>query len=1023
MPKKKNNKGNICKKDAKSFALKNWKDFEKLSLQIVRQLYNDIPGVVSEITPLQSDGGFDGFLCFPAMLDDTTIYKILLEAKLRSSSGKDLPLSDFAKTIIIAINTISDKVYISTNAYFSEKTVERLSIYSQRTGLEIRTIDICDIVSWIKENRSEAERICNSDFLEDILSMAKTIPASKRKLAPKATEINSCEVSIPELIGGERKRQLNRIATRLSHESGIIGIRAVVGAGKTVFSEHLILKLSQQYKKIINIDFSYFPDVRGVFIDFLASVWGVTAEEIYGMSERELSDVTQRLDDKHFPQNAQFTLLNIIHQPQSQFDNNTVLHTELLLSYLRIIVPPLLKRLRCLVRISNLNKASAGSLSFLCSLMKILDGNPVSFLILIDERGPHSVSNEVNSFLTEIKRIHSYICIEELAKWEHTDAYEYLCKYVPQVGLNDRNQIISYFGTLPLILSAGVEALKSSTIRHLLPFPDSLPHSIIYTSLTVACVEQIIEDLSADGGEIIQAGFALLGLLDGKADISLISDVLNASGLEHTITRLQLCPILRRSGSKLYVIHGVYLDGIQKYNYISRMFLAHILEVADRFLDKYFEDPNYVLRKRFFISKTTRNYELMKNIWMKLVSDFLQCNEQLMANDVLRSVYEWWMEKPQICVLSEYQQFWLLFHLSETAMSLYGAETPELQNYFEQIDVILKVASDIEWPGGLLGLNLARARILNTKCQVLLGRAEYKKMLDFAGEGIALLESDVSPQGKSCLGALWADKSMAIKHIYGLPACIEFLKSGAETLNGVDNFTNCYYSHLASSYTSSDPTKALNYFEKIKKECNCSLSQRLHAEHNIATMNFMLGQYERACKICKAVWIEAYENNVIIEEGRSEHLLGCISWVNDDLESARNHFFRAYDIFNIHTHRTHFWPPLINLSSVCIQMGDVVEGIHYADLAADFILKFHLNNLNHLSITADDLPKLYVGMLILLNNYERTGSSSNMKERILSEVQLPAIESAYNEYIVPAHLEEYLNGHRYVFGGRFIIKI
>ena len=50
----------------------------------------------------------------------TVEYKILFEAKLRRDIQKDLPLQDFSKALIIAINTNADTLIIGTNLHLSE---------------------------------------------------------------------------------------------------------------------------------------------------------------------------------------------------------------------------------------------------------------------------------------------------------------------------------------------------------------------------------------------------------------------------------------------------------------------------------------------------------------------------------------------------------------------------------------------------------------------------------------------------------------------------------------------------------------------------------------------------------------------------------------------------------------------------------------------------------------------------------------------------------------------------------------
>src|SRR5699024_1265506 len=125
-------------KASKSFAHTHWRAFEKLSLEIICDRYKEQTGVTSILTSSQNDGGYDGIITFPSKNQNATeLYKVLLEAKLRSTNDHVLPLSDFSKTIIVAINTVADKVYISTNAYFSEETNRRWQTFSQRTGLSI----------------------------------------------------------------------------------------------------------------------------------------------------------------------------------------------------------------------------------------------------------------------------------------------------------------------------------------------------------------------------------------------------------------------------------------------------------------------------------------------------------------------------------------------------------------------------------------------------------------------------------------------------------------------------------------------------------------------------------------------------------------------------------------------------------------------------------------------------------------------------------------------------------------------
>ena len=110
-------------KDNMSFAKDNWEEFEKLSISIL-ETYLPVNSEISYSithTPNRKDGGYDGLIIISSDNENIDQYKILSESKLRELSNKDLPMSDFSKTLIIAINLMTQKIYIFTNLHYSLK--------------------------------------------------------------------------------------------------------------------------------------------------------------------------------------------------------------------------------------------------------------------------------------------------------------------------------------------------------------------------------------------------------------------------------------------------------------------------------------------------------------------------------------------------------------------------------------------------------------------------------------------------------------------------------------------------------------------------------------------------------------------------------------------------------------------------------------------------------------------------------------------------------------------------------------
>ena len=137
-----------------------WREFEKLVYAIIKDTLNlDDSNSISEVTEKRNDGGYDGVFIIPIDRKKTAQYKILFEAKLRKDIQKDLPLQDFSKALIIAINTNADTLIIGTNLHLSENSKKQLSIYSYKTGLAIKLLDGIYIDNWLKKQIHDDDNI------------------------------------------------------------------------------------------------------------------------------------------------------------------------------------------------------------------------------------------------------------------------------------------------------------------------------------------------------------------------------------------------------------------------------------------------------------------------------------------------------------------------------------------------------------------------------------------------------------------------------------------------------------------------------------------------------------------------------------------------------------------------------------------------------------------------------------------------------------------------------------------------
>lgn len=143
----------------KDFADEFWEEFERLTIEIVQKYYDAYDDKIVHATPSRKDGGYDGIIIINSMSAGfLEKYKILIEAKLRENSNKDIPLASFSKVFIIAVNILADKVFVSTNLHYSQKTQKQVKAFSERTGLHIELIDIFTIQKMLENNPEMASK-------------------------------------------------------------------------------------------------------------------------------------------------------------------------------------------------------------------------------------------------------------------------------------------------------------------------------------------------------------------------------------------------------------------------------------------------------------------------------------------------------------------------------------------------------------------------------------------------------------------------------------------------------------------------------------------------------------------------------------------------------------------------------------------------------------------------------------------------------------------------------------------------
>lgn len=315
------------RKRKKSFAQKYSSDFEKLSLDIVKSFINEENIKAAETTREKKDGGFDGIIIYKDMSSEDRVH--LIEAKLRTEK-KDLPLSDFSKTIIIAVNSDASCVYISTNLYFSEKTIAELESFIRSTGMDIQTIDGNEISKWINEANSSIIKKYPVDFINTLKTYEysdKTAPCKKLTISGKHT-LTVQKIEYLQLYGAERKNMEKSLLNVLKSNPATIVVSGYNGTGKHTFINNILNDLVSSKKKflIANIEADKITSKKDFAYRLLSRFWGCSYKSTISFLENK--DENSKLIEK-------FCSKEIANSLNSVFDSNEKdIDLDILFSYL-----------------------------------------------------------------------------------------------------------------------------------------------------------------------------------------------------------------------------------------------------------------------------------------------------------------------------------------------------------------------------------------------------------------------------------------------------------------------------------------------------------------------------------------------------------------------------------------------------------------------------------------------------------------------------------------------------------------
>lgn len=365
-----------------------WRRFEEIVFLAIKSILEDakLETIQEKLTEPTQDGGYDGCFFVPCIMDRNHFqgkgyYKILFEAKLRSNLDKDLPLHDFSKSLIIAINMDSDALIVATNLKLSDGTKEHLRNFSQKTGLKTYYLSPYYIDTWMKAHYSSEHKAADNE-IRNLLRNASVYSNLQNQLELLEKDSLEAEKELPQLLGIKKKRCLKEIVRILGNSNGIVLIEGNAGAGKSFFCNHLIAELEKLPCSVYSIDLKNYQTPRVLFLKLLETLWHIPFEMLLSFNKSSLEGIVEEVDSHKVDGDIKEAVLVAFSRDLEHYSQNSDIFNYYMIKYLLKIYAIRTRHANIVLYFSNINSLPPQMIDFILQFLNVYALNGKAILEL-----------------------------------------------------------------------------------------------------------------------------------------------------------------------------------------------------------------------------------------------------------------------------------------------------------------------------------------------------------------------------------------------------------------------------------------------------------------------------------------------------------------------------------------------------------------------------------------------------------------------------------------------------------------
>ena len=900
-------------------------------------------------------------------------------------------------------------------------------IFLYNTGLEIRTIDYADLFIWLSK-RSDGLKKYKASFIKEI----KKYLDYNHKTANRTLSLYDFSLkyhdrySIPKIYGKNKKIAKEKILRKIEEQNSTIVVIGEEGIGKKTLIDNAIKSLlsgssnnTSKIRYVANImDMNNIASKNDFVYKAISLLWGCDYKETVkffeGLRESEKDEFLGLLPKQII---KCLSDLSLIYTSAVDID---VFFSYLSCLYNRSLQKNRIKRIFYFYNLEYCNDCEL--FKYIITFIRKLS-NMMSIIICIpDNDYIKAKDTEWLCFFDAVLETHN-TCRVELENWQRDDAICFVKDSLDNTQIAQYSEkLVNYFGINPAFLSLGISIVKKDPI-----------------ALSYINENNIVLDKSLDVNKLKSIiYYSFKQLTDKCIEIVFLMELIGDN-----VSIEYICTVLAIDIKTFYELHGklsmffIIKHGL--YCWIQPMIYKLITENSFIKLSMFEKTKIY---EGAIKSLSLLGYdELLNNeILLKIALLLDNENEVYKISKALLEKYDITEQNSKKYRLTESiinrnivfgDKYYIIYLRVEWLYASYsigknGENTDFLEKYHILKDIINSSIKIYDYSD--TRFNLLLAKYYHISARICLAFSNYKEMQKECNRGFKCLPKAKTEDEFRILSELCSDYAISIKHIENIEECVEFLDDNYVIKNNpkvskAPMYMISYHTHYASQFTGDNPKAALEEFLKIQDICKgYSKEAYLHNLNNIAAMKFILKDYQGALSDAEKVYREAYENNISIEFGRCQNILGSINWHNNDTAKAKYYFASCYRHFEKHNHNTHLWAPLVNLAIVCYETNDK-DTFSYTKKAYDFLIDNHLEQINSANISSNNIPKIVVAILMLLYIFSRLSIPVIDIDNTLDSIKSETIKELYYTRFKDKPINQILAESSYNCDGKIMLKV